>query len=170
MNIFINLYNGWTVYEWILLGTLLLSLFLLSNLATYLLTKDWRFNKVLSLTYPIAGFLYIILVFLTQFLSVPVTHLMLIPIFVITLLITVNWSTLITYFSKFKDSKTFSILELTREYRRDSIRNIIFFTMAMLASSIFLRGEILSVFIISYLATTVCIYLNIVLVQRFIHD
>jgi hypothetical protein len=170
MNIFINLYNGWTVYEWILLGSSLLLIFLLSNLATYLLTKDWSFNKVLSLTYPITSVLYIILVFLTQFLPVSMTHVSLIPIFVIPLLVTVNWSTLITYYSKFKDSKSFSKSELFTEYRKDSIRNIVFLTMAVLAASIFLRGELLSIFLISYLVTAFGIYINTVLVQRFVHD
>jgi hypothetical protein len=40
----------------------------------------------------------------------------------------------------------------------------------MLAGSIFLRGELLSVFVISYLTTAIGVYINTVLVQRFIHD
>lgn len=170
MNIFINLYNGWTVYEWILLGSSLLLIFILTNLATYLLTKDWEFNKTISLTYPIAAVVYITLVFIAQFFPIPVTHITLIPVFITTVLLAINWSTIITYYSKFKNSKNFSKLELIKEYRRDSIRNIVFFTIAMLAGSIFLRGELLSVFVISYLTTAIGVYINTVLVQRFIHD
>jgi diacylglycerol kinase len=71
---------------------------------------------------------------------------------------------------KYRNSKKFSLDILVKEYRRDSIRNIVFLTVAMLAASIFLNNELIAIFLITYFVFGVSIIINTELVKRFIHD
>jgi hypothetical protein len=170
MNLFINIFNNWTVYEYVLLGSSLILIFLLTNLVTYLLTKNWEFNKVISLTFLISSISYILLIFLTTFINIEITHLFLIPILLITVVIVTNWLTLISYYHKFKNSKSFSLMKLKKEHKRDSIRSIIFLTIAILSVSIFLREALLAIFIIAYISSSTSIYISSILIEKFIHD
>jgi hypothetical protein len=170
MNLFINIFNNWTVYEWILIGSSLTLTFLLTNLATYLFTKNWQFNKSISLTLIISAITYTLLTFIAQFLPIEITSLFLIPILLIAALVITNWVTLISYYHKFRNSKSFSLIPLKKEHKRDSVRSIIFLTIAMLSVCIFLREELLAIFVITYLSSTISIYIDSILVQKFIHD
>jgi hypothetical protein len=170
MNIFINILQNWTVYEWVLIGRSLISIFLLSNLATYLLTKDWNFNKSLSLTYLICAVVYILIIFIAQFLPVSISHISLIPILVVTLIVTVNWFTLVSYYSKHRKRKGFSLVELLVEHKRDTVRNIVFLTLAILSVLIFLREELFILFSTIYISSVVSMYLNTFLTQKFLND
>lgn len=158
------------MYEWLLLATSLLLIFLLSNFATYQLTKNRNFNKSISLTYIICAVTYILTIVIAQFFPISISHISLIPILVISLLITVNWLTLISYYSKHKKRKGFSLLELLTEHRKDTIRNIIFLTLAILSVLIFLRGELLLLFSTIYIPSVVSMYLNTFLTQKFLND
>ena len=168
MNIFINIYKNWTVYEWLLLGGSLLLIFMLSNLATYLLTKDWRFNLPISMTYVISALIYILILFIISFL--PISHLSTISILLTALLITINWITFISYYKKFKNRKNFLLIDILKEQRKDTIRNIVFLTLAILSIAIFLRGELLFVMLTTYFVTSISMYLSTVLTEKFIHD
>jgi len=170
MNIFINIHTNWTIYEWILLGGTLILIFLLTNLATYLLTKDWRFITPITLTYLMSSSIYILLVFLIHLFLASISSFYLIPILAITFLITINWTTLISYYNKFRNNKNFTMLKLNKEYKKDSIRNIVFLTFAILSVSIFLRNNLLYIFIIIYITSVSSIFINTLLVKRFIHD
>lgn len=170
MNIFISTYQNWTIYEWILLGTLFLSTFLLTNLVTYSFTKNWSFNKIISITYGISSLVYILLIFLLQFLIDDIGHIFAIPIFLIFILITTNWLSLIGYYKSRRNSKSFSLINLLTEFKKDSIRNIIILTIAILSVSIFLRGDLLFVFIITYIDTAISLYLSSILATKLIHD
>jgi hypothetical protein len=170
MNIFINIFESWTMYEWVLLGGSLILIFLLSNLGTYLLTKDWRFNKSISLTYIICAVVYTLTITVAQFFPVSISYISLIPIPVITLLITINWFTLVSYYSKHRNRKGFSLLELLTEQRKDTIRNIIFLTLAILSVLTFLHGELFLLFSTIYIPSVVSMYLNTFLTQKFLND
>jgi hypothetical protein len=170
MNIFINIYRNWTVYEWCFLGGSLLLIFLLSNLGTYLLTKDWKFNKIVSITYAISALIYIFTIFVLQFLPIPISHLSTTPLLLTVLIVTINWTTFISYYAKFKNRKNFTITELLKEQKRDSIRNIVFLTLAILSTSIFLKGELLTVMFVTFLSCAIPIYLSTLLTRRFIDD
>jgi hypothetical protein len=170
MNLFINIFNNWTIYEWILIGSSLILTFLLTNLATYLFTKNWQFNKSISLTLMISTITYTLLTFITQFLPIEITSLFLIPILLITVLVITNWITLISYYHKFRNSKSFSLVQLKKEHKKDSVRSVIFLTIAILSVCIFLREELLAIFVITYLSSTISIYISSILVQKFIHD
>jgi hypothetical protein len=170
MKLFINIFNNWTVYEWVLIGSSLILIFLLTNLLTYLFTKNWQFNKSISLTLIISATIYILLTSIAQFLPIEITSLFLIPILLITVFVITNWITLISYYHKFRNSKSFSVMQLKKEHKRDSIRGIVFLTIAILSVCIFLRERLLTVFIITYISSTISIYTSSILVQRFIHD
>jgi hypothetical protein len=118
----------------------------------------------------ISAISYTLLTFIAQFLPAPITHLSLIPILIILIIITVNWMTLVSYYHKYKNSKNFSLVELINEQKRDSIRHIIFLTIAMLPVSIFIQNNLLIVFLTIYLVSSISIYLNAVLSQKFIND
>lgn len=170
MNIFINIYENWTLYEWIyLIGSVVL-VFLLNNLATYLLTKRWKFNLSISLTYLASVAIYTVAIFIIQIFPVSLSHLSLMPVVVITMIITINWVTFIYYYYKHKKRKGFSLIELIEEHRRDTIRNIIFLTLVILSVSIFLRGELLATFVTTYITSSLSIYLGTILIRKFIHD
>jgi hypothetical protein len=170
MRIFIDIYNSWTVYEWIYLGSSLAILFLLINFGTYFLTRKWKLNLSISLTLVASAVIFILGILVTQFLSLPLSHLSLIPVLLILTLITANWVTLISYYFKHKERKGFSLIELIDEHRMDTIRHIIFLTLVILAVSIFLRGELLTVFIITYVASSLSMYLSTFLLKKFVHD
>lgn len=170
MNIFVSIYRGWTIYEWVLLGSSIILIFLLINLATYLLTKSWEFNKSISLTLLASAILYILILFVGQYFQTVITHLSLIPVLVIPVLLTINWITLISYYGKHKKRKGFSLVELIDEHRRDSIRNIIFLTLAILSVLIFLSGELLFIFLTIYITSALSMYLNTFLTEKFLND
>jgi hypothetical protein len=171
MNLFLNIYNSKTVYEWILLGSCLFTIYLLTILVTYLLTKKWNFALPILITYPISALLYILSIYIVQLIpNILVTEIFSIPIFIIILLLSVNWITFISYYTKYKNSKKFSLSQLVVENKEDTVRNIIFLTVAVLPVSIFLRNSLLAVVIISYLITSVTIYINSILIKRFVHD
>jgi len=170
MNIFINIYENWTTYEWVLLGGILISTFLLTNLVTYFFTRNWNLNKLLSITYGISSIIYILLIFILQFLVDNIGHIFIIPVFLIFLLVITNWFSLIGYYNAKYNSKSFSLIKLITEFQKDSIRNIIILTIAILSVSIFLRGDLLFIFIITYLDTAISIYLTGILANKLIHD
>ncbi len=170
MNIFINIYNGWTVYEWILLGASVLLIFLFTNLITYLSTKKLQFNISISLTYLISIVLYIIVLIIAQVFNIEISHISLIAVGIIPFIVTLNWLTLIFYYRKYKDAKSFSEIELMKEYRRDSVRNILFLTQAILSILIFLRGELFILFLSIYIPSAISMYLNTFLNLKLIHD
>lgn len=171
MNLFINIYHSKTIYEWLLISSCLLLIYLLMILLTYLLTKKWRFVWPILIAYPVSSFLYILSIFVIQFLpDISITEIYNIPILIITLLLSVNWIAFVTYYAKYKDGKNFSLNQLIKEHTRDTIRNIIFLTVAVLPVSIFLRDSLLMVVIVTYLTTAVTIYINSILIKRFIHD
>jgi len=170
MNIFISIYKNWTLYEWIYLVGSVTLLFLLSNLATYYLTKKWKLNLSISLTYLASGLIYTLAIFITQFLPISISHLSLIPVILISTLITINWITLISYYFKHKDRKGFSLVELIDEHKRDSVRNIVFLTLVILSLSIFLTGELVAVFVITYITSSLSMYLSTFLLKKFVHD
>lgn len=170
MNIFINIYRNWIVYEWLLLGGSLLLILLLSNLGTYLLTKDWRFNKTVSIIYALSALIYMLLISILQFLPIPITHLSTTPILLTTLIVTINWTSFVSYYAKLKNRKNFSITDLLKEQKSDSVRNVVFLTLAMLSVSIFLRDELLIVMLTTYFSSTISIYLSTLLTRKFIDD
>jgi hypothetical protein len=170
MNVFMNIYQSWTIYEWVLIGGSLILIFLLTNLATYLLTKNWSFNKPISMTYLLSAFLYILLIFITQFLPYHTTHLSLIPILVISVIVTMNWVTFISYYNKYKNSKNFSLVKLLKEHKNDTVKNITFLTIAMLPVTIFITDEHLIVIIVIYICSSISMYINTLLSQKFIND
>ena len=170
MNIFINIYENWTNYEWTLWGGLLISVFLLVNLVTYLFTKNWSFNKLISITYAISGIIYILLIFILKFLVDDISHIFTIPIFLIFIFITINWLSLTGYYKATCKKKSFSLGKLLTEFKKDSVRNILVLTIAILSISIFLRGDLLFVFIITYIDTAVSVYLSGILAGKLIHD
>lgn len=170
MNIFINIYRNWTVYEWrLILGSTLL-IFLLNNIATYILTKKWKLNISLSLTYIGSALIYTLVILLMQFFPIPLSHMSLIPVLVIALMVSLNWITFISYYHKHKDRKGFSLIELIDEHQSDTIRNIVFLTIAILSVSIFLRGELLLLFINIYITSSLSMYLGTILTRKFIND
>jgi len=170
MNIFISIFQNWTIYEWVLLGGLFISAFLLTNLATYSFTKKWSLNILISITYGISSVIYILLIFLLKFLVDDIGHIFTIPIFLIFILIMTNWFSLIGYYKARFNSKSFSLVKLLLEFQKDSIRNIIILTIAMLSVSIFLRGDLLFIFIITYIDTSLSIFLSSILANKLIHD
>ncbi|KUK76615.1 MAG: hypothetical protein XD93_0810 [candidate division WS6 bacterium 34_10] len=170
MNIFIDIYKNWTLYEWIFLGSSVILVLLSINLATYYFTKKWKLNLTITLTYIAPALIYILSIFGLQFVPVTISHISLIPVLLIIVLISINWITLISYYFKHKDRKSFSLLELIKEHKRDSIRNIVFLTITILSVSIFLRGELLILFIITYLSSSISIYLSTFLLKKFIND
>jgi hypothetical protein len=170
MNIFLDIYKNWTLYEWIFLGSSVILVLLSINLATYYFTKKWRLNLSITLTYIASALIYILSIFGLQFVPVTISHLSLIPVILILVLITINWITLISYYFKHKDRKGFSLLKLIEEHKKDSIRNIVFLTITILSVSIFLRGELLTLFIVTYLSSSISIYLSTFLLKKFIDD
>ena len=84
--------------------------------------------------------------------------------------ITANWFSFVGFYIKTKDSKRFSIEKLFTEYRRDSIRIIIFITLSILAVCIFIQNEYVAMLVNTLLSSSISIYLNTVLVRKFIHD
>jgi hypothetical protein len=170
MNIFLNIYNNWTVYEWVLTGGLLLLIFLLTNLATYIFTKNWTFNKLISITYAISSIFYIASIFVLNFFIEDIGYIFIIPIFLIYLFITINWLSFIGYYKANSNKKTFSLVKLLTEFKKDSIRNIVILTISILAVSIFLRGDLLYIFIITYIGSSISIYMCSILASKFIHD
>ena len=170
MNIFINIYKGWTVYEWVLLTTCVLLIFLLTNLFTYLITKKIQFNISISLTYLLSVVLYIVVLVISNIFNIEVSHFSLISIGIIPFFLTINWLTLIFYYRKYRDSKSFSEIDLIKEFRRDTVRNILFLTLGVLSILIFLRGELFVLFISIYIPSVISIYLNTFLNLKLIHD
>jgi hypothetical protein len=170
MNIFINIYNGWTVYEWVLLTSSVFLIFFLANLFTYITTKKIQFNISLSITYLISIILYILVLVIAQFLKVEVSHISLLAVGIIPFFVTLNWLTLIFYYRKYKDSKSFSELRLIKEYRKDTVRNIVFLTLGILSILVFLRGELFVLFISIYIPSVISMYLNTFLNLKLIHD
>ncbi|MCD4811941.1 hypothetical protein K8R14_05110 [bacterium] len=171
MSIFINIYNGWTLYEWTMVGGSLLSIFILINLTTYFLTRKIKFSLPISLTFLSSLLLIIFSVFIyTSLFHIEVSNISLISILITTCLITVNWFSFIGFYIRTRDYKKFSITQLFNEYRGDSIRLIIFITLSILAVSVFLTGEYLAMLVSTLLISTLSIYLNTILVRRFIND
>ena len=170
MNIFLNIYNNWTVYEWILTGSLLLLTFLLANLVTYVFTQNWTFNKLLSITYVLSSTLYIISVFVCSLFIQDLSYIFIIPIFLIIIFITINWTSFIGFYKTNSKNKSFSLGKILEEFKKDSIRNIIMLTIAILAISIFLRGNLLYLLIITYITTSLSIYASSMLASKLIHD
>ena len=170
MNIFINIYKGWTVYEWVLLTASVLLIFLLINLFTYLTTKKLQFNISISLTYLTSVLLYIIVLVVSQVLNIEISHISLLAIGIIPFFVTLNWLTLIFYYRKYKGSKNFSQITLIKEYRKDTVRNILFLTLGILSILIFLRGELFVLFISIYIPSVISMYLNTFLNLKLIHD
>lgn len=171
MNIFINIYNGWTLYEWTMVGGSLLSIFLLTNLTTYFLTRKIQFSIPFSLTFLSSILATILSIFIyTSLFNIAVSNISLISILITTCLIITNWFSFIGFYIRTRNHKTFSITRLFNEYRGDSIRLIIFITLSILAVSMFLTGEYLAMLISTLLISTLSIYLNTILVRRFIND
>ena len=171
MNIFFNIYNGWSTYEWIMVGGSILSVFLITNSLTYLLTRNVKFCIPLSLTYTISILLTIVTILIyTLFPSVGVSNISLISILISMSIITLNWFSFIGFYIKTKGSKKFSLMKIFKEYRGDSTRVILFTTLSVLSLSILLSGELLAMLISTVLVSSISIYLNTVLVRKFIHD
>jgi hypothetical protein len=158
------------MYEWVLTGGLLLLTFILVTLVTYVFTKNWTFNKLLSITYVGSSLLYIILIFVLSLFIENISYIFIIPLFLIFILTTINWLPFIGYYKANSKSKSFSLAKLLEEFKKDSIRNIIILTIAIIAISIFLRGDLLYIFIITYIDTSLSIYLCTILAGKFIHD
>ncbi|MCD4756505.1 hypothetical protein K8R20_02740 [bacterium] len=81
-----------------------------------------------------------------------------------------NWLSFIGFYIKTKDYKTFSTTTLLNEYKGDSIRLILFIVFSILAVSMFLTGEYLAMLISTLFVSSISIYLNIVLVKKFLND
>ncbi len=171
MNIFLNIFNGWTTYEWTMIGGALLSIFLLSNITTYFLTRKIKFCIPLSLTFLSSALLTILFISIFFFLfNITVSNISLISVLITTCLIIMNWLSFIGFYIKTKDYKTFSTTTLLNEYKGDSIRLILFIVFSILAVSMFLTGEYLAMLISTLFVSSISIYLNIVLVKKFLND
>lgn len=171
MNIINNILNSWSIYEWSLILGSLLSIFLITNSVTYYLTRNFRYLLSLSLTYVVSGLLLIISLFIFVFLfDWEVSNLSFLSVIFITLIININWFSLIGFYNKHKDSKKFSLVSLFKEYRKDSIRISIFLLIISLSVLIFLKGETLYTVSIATLVSIVSIYCNTVFTRNLIND
>lgn len=170
MNFFLDIYRGWTTYEWLLLGSSLLLTFVFTNFITYYLTKNWKFNITISITYLSAILTYISSLIILVLVGTSISHLSLIPTLIVLTVITLNWITFISYYYKYHSVKKFSLLKLIQEYKRDSIRNIIFLSLIILSVTIFIRGEILIILIITFISSILPILLSTLLLDRFSND
>jgi hypothetical protein len=171
MNIFLNIYNNWSIYEWIMIGSTFLSIFLISNSITYLLTKNFKYCISLSLTYLISAILTVIGISIyTLIFSISISNISLLSPLITTILIVANWFSLIGFYIKYKNKKNFSLTKLFKEYKKDSIRIIIFITLSILSVSIFLTNEHLTMLLTTLFASTISIYINTVLIRKLIND
>jgi hypothetical protein len=171
MNIFANVINNWSTYEWVMILGSLLSIFLISNSVTYFLTKNLKYCIPLTLTYINASVLSVLLYFLTSLIfKLDITNLTLLSVLVITVFININWFAFVGYFVKHKDNKNFSLVELFTEYSKDTIRLIIFLLLLIAAICVFLTPSYLPNVIITAVVSGVAMYANTIFVRKFIND
>lgn len=137
MEIFTNLWNSWTSYEKILLGILLLIILLAIPALVWIFTKNKRFALVSLFSILISGFLVCITFLIANLaFKVEVTDIFKVVPFVTIFVVTLNIGTAVGYFMQNYKRKDFSILEIKKEMKNDTIRLSLSITLLLVAVAV----------------------------------
>lgn len=161
MNLIEQILKNSSIYERNLEIFLLLSIFLLSQVAIYLSTKNKRI-LILSL---ISFTLLFVLNVLGLILINGIFHLEISEIFKIvpvlsSILLISNLGILTGFYISRKDSKNFNISSIRKEYLSDSIKQTVFLTLLGSSTLLFLSPQTEGVIAISILSTVLTIWLT----------
>lgn len=161
MNLIEQILKNSSIYERNLEIFLLLAIFLLSQVAIYLSTKNKRI-LILSL---ISFTLLFVLNVLGLILINGIFHLEISEIFKIvpvlsSILLISNLGILTGFYISRKDSKNFNISSIRKEYLSDSIKQTVFLTLLGSSTLLFLSPQTEGVIAISILSTVLTIWLT----------
>lgn len=137
MNILAHLWYDWSTFEKIQEGTLLLGILLVSLVAIYFITKNYKLLLLSFIGFSISALLNVIGLFLVSALfKIEVTEVFrLVPLLTSIFLVS-NLGILVGFYVHKKGKKGFDLEKIRLEYFNDSVKQTIF--LLLLTSSIFL--------------------------------
>jgi len=137
MNLINNILYGWSTYEKLQQGGLLLGIFLLTLLAIYYISKNKNLLILSAIAFLLASMLNIIgILFVNVIFKIEITEVFrLIPILT-SILVVNNIGILVGFYVHKRGKKGFDIVGIRLEYYSDTVKQTIF--QLLLASSIFL--------------------------------
>ena len=137
MEIFTNLWNSWTSYEKLLLGILLLIILLVIPALVWIFTKNKRFSLVSLFSILISGFLVCITFLIANLaFKLEITDIFKVVPFITVFAVTLNIGTAVGYFMQNHKRKDFSVLEIKKETKNDTIRLSLSITLLLVAVAV----------------------------------
>lgn len=159
MNLFENITNSWSNYEINMEIFFLITIFLVSILTIYLLTKEKKLMilSVISLSLGIfSNFIGIYFVYLLF--KIEITEIFkMIPLFT-SILILSNLGILVGFFISQRHAKGFKISSIRKEYYTDTIKQTIFLLLLGSSTLLFLSVQTEAVVSISILSTILSVW------------
>ena len=150
MNIFLDFWINWTIYEKILTAIVILLVFLIIGFGVRILTKNNTLSLVAMLSNAVLGVLtLIILWFVNEVFGITLTAEYLIIPTVVLVFNILDISTFVTYYIENQHKKDFDLNDIKREFVKDTINFTIFITLFTSVLLVFLKEDILYISAIS---------------------
>lgn len=159
MNLLINLWTNWTVYEKVREGVFLLLIFALTILAIYYATKEMKIVILSALSLIFAALINVLGILLVNiFLEINITEIFrLIPVITSILLIS-NLGLLAGYYISKRHRKNFTFDLLRAEYQADTVKQTIFLVLLALSMFLFVSTQTQAILSISVLSTLISVW------------
>lgn len=165
MEIFLAIWNNWSLYQKITLSVMFILLFIIIVLLVRFSTKSKPFtiftilSLVISACITVLGFLILNIVFDTT-----ITYLYLLTPILVLIINILNISTSIGFYTKQKQKKEIDIVTLKKEFLRDSLQLSIFITILFSAFSMFLTGTSLTFILLTGGISVIMPWINYALI------
>lgn len=169
MEIFLNLWNNWTNLEKISFFSIFLVIFLLIPTAIYVVTKNKSLVlfSVLSLLSSALLTLTGILI-LSVILNIEITYIFLLTPFTILFINLLNIGTCIGYYTLHSKKKDFNLIDLKKEFLKDTTQLSILILLLFSSLSISLTSLFLTFILFTGILSLGVIWFNYVLLHRLV--
>ena len=159
MNLFENITKSWSKYEINTELLFLLSIFLISILTIYLLTKERKLLIISIISFLIGIFSNFVGIYLVNLLfKIEITEIFKMIPLLTSILILSNLGILIGFYISKRHAKGFNISSIRKEYYSDTIKQTIFLLLLGSSTLLFLSVQTEAVISISILSTILSIW------------
>ena len=169
MEIFLNLWNNWSNLEKIYIFSLLFSILITLPLLVKITTKNNSLTIFTIATLFSSAFLTLLSIwFLNIVFSITITYIFLLTPIIVLFVNILNIGTCVGYYNLNSKKKNFSIVELKKEYIRDSIQLSIFILLLFSSLSVFLTSTFLIFILLSGFISLSIVWINYALLYKLV--
>lgn len=170
MEIFLNVWNNWSLYQKVTTAILLVLLFLIITLSVKFVTKSKQYTIFTVISLIVSALLIIAsLVFVNVVFDTTITYMYMLTPIIVLIINLFNISSSVGFYIKNKKQKTLDIDRLKKEFLMDTVHLTVLLIPIFSAFCIFVTEPLLTLIVLTMLVSIAVLWINYSLVYWLFH-